>query len=136
MKKSSVFWENRQVMRVEGDGKSPIPEQARQCFTCLEAGLVSRRGRKFYGVINGHQYHACASLLPGEENSSLPHPLWTLPGGAYTRICIRDWESRLDEIARAFDLLYSTETVDPSRPGIENYRSLRELYVMVPVLAN
>jgi len=130
---SEVVFPDTPVMYVAGDLTRPISEQAKQAFATLEAGLASFKGRRFFGVVMGKEYRACSSIIEADDASRLPHPTWTIPGGRYARIRIPDWENRTEQIGAAFEELYSRGDVDVTRPGIEYYRSQRDLFVMVPI---
>ena len=121
------------VMYVDGQAGRPISEQAPRAFDALEEKLSSLNGRKFYGVVIGDLYRACVAVEPGDEPHALPHPTWTLPGGRFARRKIADWEQHRDLIGPTFGALRARADSDPSRPGIEFYRSQRELQVLVPV---
>jgi hypothetical protein len=121
------------VMFVAGEAGQPIPEQAPKAFAALEARLPSLKRRRFFGVVQGDHYRACVALEPGDDPRNLPLPAWRLPGGKYVRRRIVNWEQHLDLIGPTFEALYKRTDVDGSRPGIEFYRSQRELLVMVPV---
>jgi len=121
------------VMYVAGEAGKPIAEQAPKPFKELEAKLASLNGRKFYGVVLGHEYRACVSIDPNDDPLALPHPTWVLPGGRYVRRRLSDWENNLHLIGPTFETLCRRSDFDPSRPCIEYYRSQKELLVMVPV---
>jgi hypothetical protein len=121
------------VMYVAGETEKPIAEQAPKAFEELEAKLPSLKGRKFYGVVLGHEYRACVTIDPNDDPLSLPHPTWMLPGGRYIRRRLSNWEDNLRLIGPTFETLCRRSDFDPSRPCIEYYRSQRELLVLVPV---
>jgi hypothetical protein len=120
-------------MYVAGDPTKPVPEQSKQAFAALEAGLISSKGRRFFGVLAGNGYRACSSTIDTDDSSNLPHPTWMIPGGKYVRVRIPDWKEHTDEIGAAFDELYSLPNVDPTRPAVEYYRSQHDLFIMVPI---
>ena len=130
---SEVTFPDTVVMFVAGNPGRPIPEQSQQAFAALEGALDSLRGRRFFGVVVGGGYRACASLVETDDVADLPHPTWTIPGGRYARRRIPDWEQHSEQIGPAFEALYALPNVDPRRPAIEYYRSRRELFVMVPI---
>jgi len=121
------------VMYVAGEKGRPIPEQAPEAFRELEAKLPSLKGRKFYGVEFSGEYRACVEMRENDDPSSLPHPVWVIPGGKYVRRKIKDWEENIDLIGLVFEALVKENDIDPERPFIEYYRSQRELFIMVPV---
>ena len=121
------------VMYVDGPAGRPVGEQAPIAFAELEAKLPSLKRRKFYAVVMGGRYRACVALEPGDDPHALPHPTWTLPGGRFARRRIADWEQHRDLIGPTFGTLRARADSDPGRPGIEFYRSQRELQVLVPV---
>ena len=121
------------VMYVDGPAGKPIGEQAPIAFAELEAKLPSLKRRKFYAVVLGGRYRACVAVEPTDETVALPHPTWTLPGGKFVRRRIAEWEEHRDRIGPTFAALRARADSDPSRPGIEFYRSQQELQVLVPV---
>ena len=121
------------VMYAAGPPGKPIPEQAPAAFRRLEACLPSLKGRHFYGVVLGDEYRACVALAREDDDASLPHPTWTIPGGRYVRRRIRDWEQHVAEIGPALGALCRRADFDRSRPCIEYYRSRRELLILAPV---
>jgi hypothetical protein len=121
------------VMYVAGKAGKPIGQQAPKAFKELEAKLTSLKGRRFYGVVLGDEYRACVAIEPSDDPLSLPHPIWTLPGGRYVRRRILNWEENLPLIGLTCQTLRRRSDFDPSRPIIEYYRSQKELLVMVPV---
>jgi hypothetical protein len=121
------------VMYVDGLEEKPIGEQAPAAFAELEGKLPSLKRRKFYAVVLGGRYRACVAVEASDDGHALPHPTWMLPGGKFVRRRIADWEQHRDMIGPAFAALRSRADSDLSRPGIEFYRSQRELFVLVPV---
>ena len=121
------------VMYVDGAAGKPIPDQAPAAFAELEAKLPSLKRRKFYAVVIGGRYRACVAVDDSDDAQALPHPTWTLPGGKFVRRRIADWEQHREMIGPTFAALRSRADSDLSRPGIEFYRSQRELLVLVPV---
>jgi hypothetical protein len=121
------------VMYTKGIEGAPIAEQAPLAFRQLEAELPSLKGKKFYGVIIDDEYRACVAIDHNSEATSLPYPIWTIPGGKYVRRKIPDWEKNIHLIGPSFDDLCQTPVFDSSRPLIEFYRSQKELRLMVPV---
>jgi len=132
-KTTEVIFADTQVMFVAGHPTKPIPEQAQYAFTALEARLASLKGRRFFGVLVGDEYRACSSITEEDKLTELPHMTWTIPGGKYARTKIPDWEAHTEQIGPAFEELCSRLNVDLTRPGIEYYRSQKELFLMVPV---
>src|SRR5712692_5498390 len=97
---------------------------AAQAFDRLEARLPGLKGRKFYGTFQRPDgpYRACVAIAPGDDPTALGLATWTLPGGAYCRRKLTNWESRLPEIGETFREMSAEREPDASRPSIEFYR--------------
>jgi hypothetical protein len=108
---------------------------APEAFERLEARLPGLKGRRFYGVFDGHAYRACVAVLPGEDPAALGLERCVVPGGAYARAKLVGWRDRLPEIGETFDRLIAEHGDDTTRPAIEVYRSSRELILLSPVPA-
>lgn len=128
-----VVIEQIAVMYIAGKQGEPIADQAPVAFEQLEAKLDSLKGKKFYGVILDDEYRACVAIDQNSKTSTLPFPIWSIPGGKYVRRKIPNWEENLTMIGKTFDELCQRPDFDPSRPLIEYYRSQKELLLMVPV---
>jgi len=128
-----VVIEQIPVMYVQGKQGEAIADQAPVAFEKLEAELDSLKGKKFYGVIIDEEYRACVAIEQDSKTSSLPFPVWSIPGGKYVRRKIPNWEENLSMIGKAFDELCQRPDFDSSRPLIEYYRSQKELLLMVPL---
>lgn len=106
----------------------------RVAFEWLESRLPGMRGRRFYGVMHRDgTYRACVVRAEGDDPGAMGLETDVLPGGAYARTTIPDWEERVAEIATTFDALAAGRSVDPERPSIEFYRSQKELVLFLPV---
>jgi hypothetical protein len=125
-----------EVLRVRADMKGKGPKAA---FDALESKLPSLRGRRFFGTFrmldDGEEYYACVERLPTEDAAALGLEVGTIPGGRYVRRRVWDWESvvaagKMKEISEEFARGY---VLDPDRPSIEYYRSMKELHILLPV---
>ncbi len=102
--------------------------------------MPTLRGRRMYGVFRGEaasDYFA-AVRLDDVQTDDMGFERGVIPGGLYARKRIRDWSSRLGEIAEEFDKLRAAcaqqgYTEDDERPGVEYCRSADDLIIMVPV---
>jgi hypothetical protein len=99
----------------------------------LEAKPASLKGRRFYGAVVDGEYRACVAIGPEDDLGDLPHPTWTIPGGKYVRRKLADGEHQRQEIAPSMMRMREGRDFDPSRPCVEDYRSQRELLLMVPI---
>ena len=108
---------------------------ASEAFDRLEARLGSLKGRKFYGtfVPPAGPYRACVAIEPGDDAAALGLPVWTIPGGKYSRRKLLDWTSKIPEIGATFRSMSEESEHDMSRPSIEFYRSQKELVLFLPV---
>lgn len=106
-----------------------------QAWAELEDSLPSLGGRKFYGTFQAPDgpYRACVGITPSDVPEALRLERWTIPGGLYASRKVRDWEEDPEKIPSGFALLAQEFTPDPSRPGIEFYRSRREVILFLPV---
>jgi len=125
-----------EVLRVRADMKGSGPKAA---FEALESKLSSLKGRKFFGTIrmldDGEEYYACVEKLTTEDPEALGLEVATIPGGKYVRRRVWDWESvvaagKMKEISQEFARGYE---LDPDRPSIEFYRSVKELHILLPL---
>jgi hypothetical protein len=125
-----VVIEDIDVMYVVADG-GPVGGPA--AFASLEARLESLRGRRFYATYQSGEYRACVALAAGDDSEALGLASWRIPGGAYERRKLSDWQDHVDKIAAIFDAMVPAAELDSSRPSIEFYRSSRELVLLQPV---
>lgn len=115
-------------------GKGP-----KAAFDALESKLPSLKGRKFFGTFrmldDGEEYYACVERFPTDNPAALGLEAGTIPGGKYVRRRVWNWESvvaagKMKEISEEFARGYA---LDPDRPSIEFYRSMKELHILLPV---
>jgi hypothetical protein len=108
-------------------------------FAALESKLPTLKGRRFFGTIrmldDGEEYYACVEKLPAEDPAALGLEAGTIPGGRYVRRRVWDWESvvaagKMKETSEEFARGYA---LDPDRPSIEFYRSMKELHILLPL---
>jgi len=125
-----------EVLRVRADMKGKGPKAA---FDALESKLPSLKGRKFFGTFrmldDGEEYYACVERFPTDNPAALGLEAGTIPGGKYVRRRVWNWESvvaagKMKEISEEFARGYA---LDPDRPSIEFYRSMKELHILLPV---
>lgn len=109
---------------------------AKVAFQTLEARLGSLKGRRFYGVYDPQRedYRACMLKRKGDDCAALDLEWWTIPGGLYARTTLTDWSEHPAEIGSSFAAMAAAYPVDPARPSIEFYRSLKELVLFLPIL--
>ena len=108
-------------------------EGIKDAWEKLEAPLPSLKGRKFYGTYLNGEYRACVALRDDDNPASLGLDTWTIPGGTYGRRKIENWSEDTSEIAKTFAAMTAEYPVDTMRPGIEFYRSQKELILYLPV---
>lgn len=113
------------------------PSGAERAFNKIESKLGSLRGRKFYGLIFGtppnFEYWASVGLFPDDKPKEWGFDTWTIPGGRYAQIKLKDWNNNLDKVPNLFKQLAESNDIDTSRPSIEFYRSMDELLLRVPI---
>jgi hypothetical protein len=108
-----------------------------EAFQKLESAFATLKGRKFYATYqhpNG-PYRACAEIKPGDDPAALGFSVWSIPGGRYARGKLENWSEHPWDIPTVFDDLaqaYSSR-LDGSRPGIEFYKSQKELICLLPI---
>ena len=126
------------VARVKAQGG---PEGAKEAFVELESRMPSLRGRKMYGVFyvgeDAEDYYACVKL-DEDHADDMGLERATIPGGRYARRRIKGWSGNEHQIATWFqeleqECLDSGLELDRDRPGVEFYRSTRDMIIMVPV---
>jgi len=127
-----------EVLRVRADMRGKGPKAA---FDVLESKLPSLKGRRFFGTVrildDDEEYYACVERLPTEDPEALGLEVGTIPGGRYVRRRVWDWESvvaagKMKEISEEFARGY---VLDPERPSVEFYRSMKELHILLPLAA-
>lgn len=120
------------VMYVESPTGLP---GAADAFKRLEGYFPSLKGRKFYGTFQPPDgpYRACVAIQPGDDPAALGLPTWILPGGKYARGKVMNWMEHMPEIGTTFARMSQEFARDPNRPGIEFYRSARELVLFLPI---
>lgn len=111
------------------------PMGSESAFKKLEDAIGWQlKGRRFYGTMDANgEYRSCLAIDDEDEPKRLGFPVWTIPGGEYKREKIEDWNKHLSEIGPSFKKLAEGENVDNSRPSIEFYRSMKELFIHVPI---
>jgi len=112
---------------------------AKKAFDVLESRMGGLRGRKMFGVMypQKNEYFACVKL-DDQFSDDMGFERSTIPGGKYARKKIKNWSSKIQEIAPTFeqlkqDIIDHGFEIDSLRPNIEFYRSFRELICMLPV---
>jgi hypothetical protein len=102
----------------------------------LEDLLGSLKGRKFLGTFDGGTYRVCVQPRPGDDADALGLRTATVPGGRYLRARLRGDPAQLFErIPSTFAELEAAAARDNTRPGIELYRRVDEVDLLMP-LAN
>ncbi len=125
-----VTLEPVEVLAIQAEsGASGAPA----AFEQLHQVLPRARERTFYGTYLEGVYHACATLLPGDEPKSLGLTPMQIPGGLYLRDKLMNWREQPDQIAPAFARMESGHLVDHLRPSVEQYKSDQELVLLLPV---
>jgi hypothetical protein len=101
----------------------------------LEEAIGGPRGRKFYGAFDGAgEYRVCVQLREGDEPGELGLEVGTLPGGRYAVVRLRGEPPDVyDLIAPTFERLLGRPDRDPGREGIEFYRRLDVIDLLLPV---
>jgi hypothetical protein len=101
----------------------------------LEDLLGSLKGRKFLGTFdNGGTYRACVQLRDGDDADALRLRTATVPGGRYLRARLRGDPAQLYErIPSTFAELEAAAARDNTRPGIELYRRVDEVDLLMPL---
>ena len=113
------------------------PEQIRQAWGRLESIVGSRRGRKFFGILNAAAgtYRACVELREGDRAEALGLRQGMLEGGPYVRMRLRQKApTEHADILAAFEELQESDGRDRGRPRVEYYRGHGEVDVLMPVM--
>lgn len=119
-----------ETMCVRADGG---PETSKVAFDKLESKLDTLKGRKFYGALQNGVYRACVELTDADEPEKHGFERYTIPGGRYAREKIDDWIQHIPEIPKTFEDMKSQFNEDETRPGLEFYRSQKELILFLPI---
>ena len=110
---------------------------ANKAFNLLESKLPSLKKRKFYGVIEGippnDTYRACVAIIEGDNPKVMGLDTWVIPGGKYEKRKIKNWEQNLEQIGKTFEAMMKEVSIDHTRPAIEIYRSMEEMFALVPI---
>lgn len=109
-------------------------ENIRRAWDQLEA-VVPLRGRRFWGAFypETNEYRACVEVRDGAERVA-GLEAGTLPGGPYLRARLRgDPPGVYERIGPTFDELVASADVDRSRPGLEHYRRVDEIDLLLPI---
>jgi hypothetical protein len=102
----------------------------------LEDLLGSLKGRKFLGTFDRGTYRVCVQPRAGDDADALDLRTATVPGGRYLRARLRGDPAQLYErIPSTFAELEAAAARDNTRPGIELYRRVDEVDLLMP-LAN
>ena len=109
-----------------------FPEGIRAAWQEIETKRKIK-GRKAYGVIREGEYFAGLVSDGDLEERVTGLPVIEVPGGAYARYKLEDWQSRVTEIGPLFAQMASEREVDPTRPALEFYRSFTELHLLLPM---
>jgi len=110
------------------------PAEIRRAWQQLEDRLGSLRGRRFFGMFDGDKYRACVQVRTDDDPVPAGFRTTVLPGGAYLRARLRDEPEQLYErIPDAFAAMESLANRDEMRPGIEHYRRLDEVDLLLPI---
>lgn len=110
---------------------------SRKAFDQLESHLQTLKGRKIYGIVFGippkETYWAAVALtgLDNPEKEGLKTGI--IPAGKYVQERIDNWNDDISKIGKAFQKLAREYLVDPSRPSIEFYRSMKDMLVRLPI---
>jgi Integron-associated effector binding protein len=110
------------------------PGEIKQAWEELEDRVGSLRGRKFFGVFDGGTYRACVQLKEEDDPVREGFRTSVLPGGKYIRARLRgdDPDRLYQRIPDTFSAMESETTRDLTRPGIEHYRRLDEVDLLLP----
>jgi hypothetical protein len=110
------------------------PRAIQRAWRNLEDRLGSLRGRRFFGTFDGRTYRACVQVREGDDPAGEGFHTTVLPAGLYLRARLKDEPERLyGRIPDAFAALESEGHRDATRPGIEHYRRLDEVDLLLPV---
>jgi hypothetical protein len=102
----------------------------------VEEAVGSLRGRKFYGAFDeaAGEYRVCVQLRKGDDPAALGLETGSLPGGRYARVrLLGDPPAVYELIAPTFERLASRSDRDFDRPGIEYYRRVDTIDLLLPV---
>ena len=93
-------------------------------------------GRKYYGAFNNDgEYRICVQLREEDNPQEFGLEVGTLPGGRYARERLTGEPPKIYElIGPRFERLSSRRDRDPSRPGIEFYRRMDVIDLLLPVV--
>ncbi|MFI5034989.1 MAG: GyrI-like domain-containing protein [Acidimicrobiales bacterium] len=98
--------------------------------------LVGLRGRRFFGAffVSRHEYWVCVEAAPDLDAGALGLEEGTLPAGRYLRVRLRGEPPAIYErIGPTFESMAVAATPDPTRPGLEFYRSRDAIDCLLPV---
>ncbi|WP_313815665.1 AraC family transcriptional regulator [Citricoccus sp.] len=102
----------------------------------FESSFDFLQGRKMMGLFYGGNavYRMSTLRLDRDHENPFGHDETVIPGGHYLRLRLRGTAPVIYEnIAPAFDALFSHADHDPARPHIEYYRREGEVDCLVPI---
>ena len=119
-----------------------FPDGNKEAFDILESHLSTLKDRKFYGLCypgDDGEMGYYAGLVPHHEIeerkfADLGFATREVEGGPCARVKMLDWLSKTDQIGPTFGEMIEKHGIDPSRPMMEFYRSMKELHLLLPVV--
>ena len=133
---------NQPPLRLIATKSRKFPEGNSEAFELIETRLDSLKGRKFYGLVypspSEKTMEYFAALVPNDEEeerefTSQGFTILEVEGGDCARVKMLDWNTKTDQIGPMISTMIEEHGIDPSRPQMEFYRSLKELHLLVPV---
>jgi hypothetical protein len=114
-----------------------FPHDVKETFEKLERMLPTRRGRKFFGIMEGKPddftYKAAVLEQYQGEGNHYSCKSYRIPKGTYVTHTISNWRNSLSRIGEVFTAFASRNDVDTS-VQIEYYKSQVLLVCMVKQL--
>ncbi len=111
---------------------------SRRAFDKLESKLLTLKGRKFYGLVYGippiDTYWSAVALADADSPEKLGLKTGVIPAGKYVQERINNWNENVLIVGETFQRLAKQYKVDPSRPSVEFYRSMRDMLVRLPII--
>ena len=131
---------NQSALRLITSRSASFPDENGKAFDLIESHLNTLKGRRFYGLVypsnEGIDYYA--GLIPDCEDEErkfdeLGFSIKEVAAGPCARVKLQDWMSKTELIGPTIGKMIAEYGIDPARPQIEFYRSMKELHLLVPI---
>ncbi|RPD42274.1 hypothetical protein [Chitinophaga barathri] len=114
-----------------------FPNGIMGAYTSLHSSLGDAHERPSYGVtemVDDHlTYKACAGLFTQDEKDEIDLPVYNIPAGRYLSMKIKPFGPQMQKFPEFFKELMDHPMAKPGTLGIEHYKTLDTVILMVQV---